>query len=220
LRSGSYRALAATGNTFARESFMDELAAAADSDPLEFRLRHLTNERQRAVLVAAAERFGWKTEWKKNSGRQKTGVGLACGTEKGSYVACCAKIEVDERDGTIKVLNVAEAFECGAIQNPGNLRAQVEGCIIMGLGGALREEIRFRDGKVLNPKFSQYRVPRFKDVPKIETVLLNRPDLVSVGAGETPIIGIAPAIANALFNAAQSRIRSLPIRNSDYRTAG
>jgi CO/xanthine dehydrogenase Mo-binding subunit len=212
LRSGSYRALASTANTFARESFMDELAAAADSDPLEFRLRHLTNERQRAVLVAAAELFGWKTEWKKNSTRQRTGVGLACGTEKGSYVACCAKIEVDERDGTIKVLNVAEAFECGAIQNPGNLRAQVEGCIVMGLGGALREEIRFQDGKVLNPKFSQYHVPRFKDVPKMEMVLLNRPDLVSVGAGETPIIGIAPAIGNALFNAAQTRIRSLPIR--------
>lgn len=220
LRSGSYRALASTANAFARESFMDELAAAAGADPLEFRIRYLTNDRLRAVLMAATERFGWKRAWKKNPSRQKIGVGLACGTEKGSYVATCARIEVDDRAGTFEVLQVCEAFECGAVQNPANLKAQVEGCIIMGLGGALREEMRFKDGKMLNPRFSQYHVPRFKDVPEIETVLVNRPDLPSVGAGETPIIGIAPAIANALFNAAQVRIRSLPIRNATYRVAG
>jgi isoquinoline 1-oxidoreductase len=169
------------------------------------------------VLVAATERFGWKEAWKNHRSRQSTGVGLACGIEKGSYVACCAKIEVNERDGTFRVLDVVEAYECGAIQNPANLKAQVEGCIIMGLGGALTEEMRFKDGKILNPSFGRYRVPRFKDVPRIETVLLNRPDLISVGAGETPIIGIAPAIANALANATQSRIRSLPVRNEQFR---
>jgi CO/xanthine dehydrogenase Mo-binding subunit len=215
LRSGSYRALASTANTFARESFMDELAAAAGVDPLEFRLRHLANDRLRAVLLAAVERFGWKSA--RNASPQDTGIGLACGTEKGSYVACCVKIAVDH--GTFNLLKVCEAFECGAIQNPANLTAQVEGSIIMGLGGALREEMRFKEGKMLNPKFSQYHVPRFKDVPEIETVLVNRPDLPSVGAGETPIIGIAPAIANALFNAVQTRIRSLPLRNADYRSA-
>ena len=198
---------------------MDELAAAAGADPLEFRLRHLTNDRLRAVLVAATERFGWRAAWKKNSSRQSTGVGLACGIEKGSYVACCARIEMNERDGTFKVVKVVEAFECGAIQNPANLKAQVEGCIIMGLGGALTEEMKFKDGRMLNAKFSRYRVPRFKDVPEIETVLLNRPDLVSAGAGETPIIGIAPAIGNALFNAVQARIRSMPIRNESFRVA-
>jgi isoquinoline 1-oxidoreductase len=219
LRSGSYRALASTANAFARESLMDELAAAAKVDPLEFRLRHLTNDRLRAVLVAAAERFGGKKTWKANSSPQKTGIGLACGIEKGSYVACCARIEVDGSAGTFRVTEIAEAFECGAIQNPANLQAQVEGCIIQGLGGALREEMRFKDGKILNPKFSQYHVPRFKDVPKIDTILVNRTDLPSVGAGETPIIGIAPAIANALFHATQTRIRSLPIRNDRYRAA-
>jgi len=116
LRSGSYRALASTANAFARESFMDELAAAADVDPLEFRLRHLTNARLRAVLVAAADKFGWKRAWKKSSSTQKTGVGLACATEKGSYVACGVRIEVDDRAGRFKVLEVVEAFECGAIQ--------------------------------------------------------------------------------------------------------
>ena len=130
------------------------------------------------------------------------------------------RIGADDRAGTFKVLEVVEAFECGAIQNPANLTAQVEGCVIMGLGGALREEMRFKDGRMLNPKFSQYHVPRFKDVPQIDTVLVNRPDLPSVGAGETPIIGIAPAIANALFNATQTRIRSLPIRNSAHRAVG
>jgi isoquinoline 1-oxidoreductase len=217
LRSGSYRALASTANTFARESFMDELASAAGADPLEFRLRHLKNDRLRAVLVAAAERFGWRAAWKKNSSRQSTGVGLACGIEKGSFVACCARIAMNERDGTFRVAKVVEAYECGAIQNPANLKAQVEGCIIQGLGGALTEEMKFKDGRVLNAKFSRYRVPRFKDVPEIETLLLNRPDLVSAGAGETPIIGIAPAVANALFNAVQARIRSMPIRNENFR---
>src|SRR5439155_1593986 len=95
LRSGSYRALASTANAFARESFMDELAAAAGVDPLEFRLRHLTNDRLRAVLVAVADKFGWKRAWKKNSSTQKSGGGLGCGTEQGSYVACGARIEVE-----------------------------------------------------------------------------------------------------------------------------
>lgn len=219
LRSGSYRALASTANNFARESFMDELAHASGADPLEFRLRHLDHDRIRAVLIAAAERFRWKEKWKPHKSSQRVGVGLACGTEKASYVACCVTVEVDERRRHYRVVDVCEAFECGAIQNPANLKAQVEGCIVQGLGGAVSEEIRFKDGKISNPRFSQYAVPRFRDVPKIETVLVNRPDLESVGAGETPIIGIAPAIANALFNATGVRIRSLPIRNSNYRSA-
>ncbi len=216
LRSGSYRALAATANTFARESFMDELATAAGVDPLEFRLRHLTNDRLRVVLRAAAEQFRWAAAWTPGTSRRRTGVGLACGTEKGSFVACCAEVTVNE-DGTFRVVRVVEAFECGAIQNPANLKAQVEGCIIMGLGGALMEEVQFKDGRMRNASFARYRVPRMKDVPAIETILVNRPDLASVGAGETPIIAIAPAIANALAQAAQERIRSLPIRNGRFR---
>ncbi|HEU0005575.1 MAG TPA: molybdopterin cofactor-binding domain-containing protein, partial [Terriglobia bacterium] len=128
LREGSYRALAATANTFARESFMDELAASAKTDALEYRLAHLKNERLRAVLQAAAERFGWQGA-RKNDHPGK-GVGLACGTEKGSYTAACVEVAVDRERGAIKVLRIVEAFECGAIQNPENLRAQVEGCII------------------------------------------------------------------------------------------
>ncbi|MFO1497255.1 MAG: molybdopterin cofactor-binding domain-containing protein [Verrucomicrobiota bacterium] len=164
--------------------------------------------------MAACERFGWKELWRRTTGRQTTGIGVACGTEKGSYVACCVELEIGP--GTYKLRRVCEAFECGAIQNPANLRAQVEGAVIQGMGGAMWEEIRFKDGKVQNPKFSQYRVPRFKDVPEIEVVLVNRTDLPSVGGGETPIIALAPAMANALFHATQTRIRSLPIRNAAY----
>ncbi len=211
LRGGSYRCLAATANNFARESFMDELAAGAGKDPLAFRLTHLEPGRLRDVLTAAAKRFGWDRHKKKK--RPNIGVGLACGTEKRSFVAACARVSVDPKSGVVNVQHVCEVFECGAIQNPANLRSQVVGCIIMGLGAALREEMQFENGKILNASFHRYLVPRFKDVPQLDIHLLNRPDLPSVGGGETPIIAIAPAVANAVFDATGVRIRSMPIRN-------
>ena len=217
LRQGSYRCLAATANNFARESAMDELAAAAGADPLAFRLAHLKDPRLRAVLSTAAERFRWDGRAAKRD--PGCGVGLACGTEKGSYVAACAEVRIDRTHGRIRVQHVCEVFECGAVQNPANLRAQVHGCIIMGLGGALTEEIRFENGEILNPSFAQYRVPRFDDVPPLDIHLLDRPDLASAGGGETPIIAIAPAIANAVFNATGLRIRSMPVRSDALRQA-
>jgi isoquinoline 1-oxidoreductase len=198
---------------------MDELAAAAGADVLEFRLKHLKEGRLRAVLEAVTERFGWNRRKREVEGSKARGVGLACGTEKGSFVAACVEVAVEET-GRYRVVEVCQAFECGAIQNPGNLKAQVEGCIIQGLGGALREEILFQGGKITNPSFSQYRVPRFKDVPRIDTVLLNRPDLPSLGAGETPIIAVAPAIANALAAPSGVRFRALPLRHERFRAAG
>lgn len=210
LRQGSYRTLAATANNFARECFMDELAAAADADPLEFRLTHLDNPRLRAVLEAAAKRFDWRE--RRGQKRPDVGVGLACGTEKGSYVAACVEVAVDRTQNRIVVRRVCEVFECGAILNPDNLRAQVQGCIIMGMGPALREAMRFEDGKMQNASFSKYRVPRFSDVPELDIHLLNRPDLPSVGGGETPIIAIAPAIANAVFHATGTPVHEMPIR--------
>jgi len=197
LRQGSYRALAATANNFARECMMDELAAAAGADPLAFRLAHIDNDRLRAVLETAVKRFNWDERKKRKDA--DTGVGLACGTEKGSYVAACVEIGIDRKQGAIDVRHVCEVFECGAVLNPANLLSQVQGCVIMGLGAALREEMQFENGKILNASFGKYLVPRFKDVPELDVHLLNRPDLASAGGGETPIIAIAPAIANAVF---------------------
>ncbi|HUU20342.1 MAG TPA: molybdopterin cofactor-binding domain-containing protein [Sedimentisphaerales bacterium] len=211
LRQGAYRCLAATANNFARESFMDELAAAAGADPLAFRLVHLDNPRIRTVLETVAKQFNWPERRKKVT--PELGVGLACGTEKNSVVAACVEVGIDRKKGEIKVHQVCEAFECGPIQNPANLLSQVQGCIIMGLGGALREEMQFEDGKILNASFAGYLVPRFKDVPKIDVHLINKTDIPSAGGGETPIIVIAPAIANAVFAATGVRIRSMPIRD-------
>ena len=210
LRQGSYRALAATANNFARECFMDELAEAAGRDPLAFRVAHLDNPRLRTVLETAAERFGWSERVKKKD--PNVGVGLACGTEKGSCVAACVEIALEREPERIVVRRVCQAFECGAILNPNNLLAQVQGCIMMGLGPALREEMQFEGGKLTNATFGKYLVPRFKDAPELDVHLLDRPDLPSVGAGETPIMAIAPAIANAVCHAAGVRVHALPIR--------
>src|SRR5207249_6157895 len=209
-RAGSYRALASTANNFARESHMDDLAKAAGMDPLAFRLKNLSNDRLRAVLEAAAKQFGWG----KPSSPDR-GYGLACGTEKGSYIATCAEVAIDKAKGQIRVVRAVSAFECGAILNPDHLKNQVEGCLVMGLGGALFEHIDFADGRVLNPNFADYKVPRFRDAPVLETVILDRKDLASEGAGETPIIGIAPAIGNAIFAATGKRLRSMPLAPDD-----
>jgi isoquinoline 1-oxidoreductase len=219
LRQGSYRALAATANTFARESFMEELAFAAGIDPLEFRLAHLKEPRLRDVLVKAAERFRYQERIRELPSKNgKRGIGLACGTEKGSYVAACVAVKIDPARGKVVVEEIVEAYECGAIQNPGNLRAQVEGGIIMGLGGALKEEIRFENGRVTNPRFSMYQVPRTRDLVPMDVILVDRPDLPSVGSGETPIIAVAPAIAAAVFHATGIRIRTMPIRSDALRS--
>ena len=215
LRQGSYRALAATANTFAREMHMDDLAHALFLDPLVFRLKNLKDERLRAVLEAAADRFGWG----KINAAVNHGFGIACGTEKGSYVATCVDVSIDRRSGRLKVHRVVTAFECGAILNPNHLKNQVEGAAVMALGGALFEAIRFANGKILNARFSDYRVPRFADVPLFETVLLDRKDLPSAGAGETPIIALAPAVGNAIFTLMGLRLRSLPMAPKGVKTS-
>ncbi len=207
LRQGSYRALAATFNNFARETHMDELAHLAEIDPVDFRLKNLRNDRLAAVLKAAAEKIGW--------GNQKLeighGLGIACATEKGGYISTAVEVAVDPTVG-IRVLRAVSAFECGAILNPDLLRNQVEGALIMGLGGALWEAVEFDGGRILNAHLSRYHVPRFSAIPSVESVLIDRKDLPSAGAGECPIICIAPAIGNAVFNATGKRLRSMPLK--------
>ena len=215
LRSGSYRGLAATANHFARETHMDALAHAAKMDSLEFRLKNLSDARMRAVIEAAAKSFGWPR--KKSLDGQ--GFGMAAGNEKGSYVATCAEIAVDHSSGAVRVVKLVEAFECGTIVNPDGLRNQVVGAMIQGLGGALFEAIEFENGRIKNPHFASYRVPRFRDVPEIEAILLDRKDIPSAGAGETPIMAVAPAIGNAIFDASGVRLNSLPLAPNGLRSS-
>jgi nicotinate dehydrogenase subunit B len=207
LRQGSYRALAATANHFARESAMDELAHALGIDPLEFRLKNISDPRLRDVFEAAARRFGW--------GQQKPsperGFGIAGGFEKGGYVATCAEVAIEPSSRAVRIARVVEAWDCGPVVNPNGLKNQVEGGIVQGIGGALFEDVHFANGRVLNPRFTFYRVPRFRDMPKIEVELIDRKDVKPFGAGETPIVGLAPAVGNAIFSATQVRLRSLPL---------
>jgi isoquinoline 1-oxidoreductase len=204
LRQGSYRGLAATANHFARESHMDEVAVAIGADPVRFRLDNLSDERLISVLEAAAELAGW------SDARTRSGRGIACGTEKDAYVATCAEVSVDD-DGRLRILRLVTAFDCGAIVDADNLVSQIEGATVMGLGGALTERIRFTDGRIENARYSEYQVPRFRDVPPIEVALLDRPDIPPAGAGETPIVCVAPAIANAIAAASGVRLRSMPL---------
>ena len=215
LRSGSYRGLAATANHFARETHMDSLASAAKMDSLDFRMKNLADTRMRAVLEAAAKSFGWP----RKKTQEGQGFGIACGAEKGSYVATCAEVSVDRGSGAVRVMRLVEAFECGAIVNPDGLQNQVVGAMIQGLGGALFEAIEFENGRIKNPRFSSYRVPRFRDVPEIEAVLLDRKDILSAGAGETPIMAVAPAIGNAIFDATGVRLNNLPMVPNGLRLA-
>ena len=126
-------------------------------------------------------------------------------------MASCVEVAVQRASGTVQLVRVVTAFECGAIVNPDGLKNQVEGAVIQGIGGALFEAVEFADGKILNPQFSRYRVPRFSDVPPLETVLLDRPDLSPAGAGECPIVALAPAVGNAICDATGVRLRSLPL---------
>jgi isoquinoline 1-oxidoreductase len=205
-RQGPYRGVAATANHFARESHLDELAHRLAVDPVHLRLRHLEDDRLVDVIRAAAERGGWN-ERRASTG---TGLGIACGVEKGARVATCAELHAGP-DRTVRVTRIVTAFDCGAVVDADNLKNQIEGATVMGLGGALFERVRFANGRLLTRALSQYRVPRFSDVPAIEVFLLDRPEVPSAGAGETPIICVAPAIANALFAATGLRIRSLPL---------
>lgn len=204
LRQGSYRGLAATANHYVREMHMDEIARALGRDAVAFRMDHLKDDRLRAVLQEAAKRSGWPKP--SAAGRA---IGIACGTEKGSYVATAA--EVSKAPDGFKVERIVVVFECGAIVNPDGLSNQVEGSVVQGLGGALFESVEFRDGHLLNGTMEQYRVPRFKDVPAIEVVLLDRKDLASEGAGETPIVCVAPAIGSAV-RAFGKVAAALPVR--------
>ena len=207
--TGPWRAPGNNTNTFARESQIDIMAAEAGVDPIEFRLNNLTNERMKAVLNAAAEKFGWtRAKTKAPTGR---GFGVACGIDSGTYVAHVAEVRVDKATGVVEVKRVACAQDMGLSVNPEGARLQMEGCITMGLGYALKEEIHFKGGEILDLNFGTYEIPRFSWTPQIDTVLVGGVDAPSEGGGEPAVICMGAVVANAVFDATGARLFQLPL---------
>ena len=204
---GAWRMPGTNTISFARESQMDIMAREAGIDPVEFRLNNLSDKRMRGVLEAAAKQFGWKPG-KAPSGR---GVGVACGLIYGTYVASMAQVQVDKKTGAVKVKRVVTAVDPGTIVNPEGARQQVEGCITMGVGYALSEEVLFKNGEVLARNFDTYEIPRFSDMPKMEVVLAGTPGVPPDGMGEPPIITMGSVIANAIYDASGARLFQLPM---------
>ncbi|HEY5162672.1 MAG TPA: molybdopterin cofactor-binding domain-containing protein [Terriglobales bacterium] len=212
---GPWRAPSVNTNTFARESHIDILARKAAVDPVEFRMKHLTDKRMRVVLEAAAKQFGWKPA-PTPSGR---GVGVACAIYMGTYVATMAEVAVDKATGKVQVKRVVCAQDQGVMVNRDGSRQQMEGSIMMGLGYALTEEVHFRGQEVLEHNFDSYEIPRFSWLPKIETVLIDNPEVPASGCGEPPIVGMGAVVANAIHDAVGARLLQLPMTPSRIKAA-
>ena len=204
---GPWRAPSVNTNTFARESHIDILAAKAGADPVEFRLGHLSDQRMRRVVEAAARQFGWKPA-PAPSGR---GLGVALGIYAGTYVATMAEVAVNKSTGHVQVIRVVCAQDEGVVVNPDGSRQQMEGSITMGLGYALAEEVRFKNGEVLDRNFDTYEIPRFSWLPKIETILIENPETAALGCGEPPIVTMGAVVANAIHDAVGARLLQLPM---------
>jgi len=205
--TGAWRAPANNTNTFARESQIDIMASAAGLDPVEFRLKNLTDEKFRNLLQAAAKKFNWKPA-KAPSGH---GYGVACGIDAGTSVATMAEVAVDKKTGKVTVKRVVCAQDMGLAINPQGAAIQMEGCITMGLGYALAENLRFKGGQILDLNFDTYEIPRFSWLPEIETVIIDARNENPQGGGEPAIITMGGVIANAIFDAVGVRMMQLPM---------
>jgi isoquinoline 1-oxidoreductase len=212
---GPWRAPGANANVWARESHIDVLAARAGMDPVAFRLLNLKDARMRRVLEACATKFGWTSR----PAPSKRGIGVCCGEDAGTYVASMAEIAVNAATGAIKVLRVVCAQDMGVLVNPEGATQQMEGCIMMGLGYTLTEEVRFRNGEVIDKNFGGYALPKFSWLPKIETVILDSPDIPAQGGGEPAIVNMGAVIANALFDATGARVSELPLTPARVKAA-
>ncbi|MCP4262098.1 MAG: molybdopterin-dependent oxidoreductase [Planctomycetes bacterium] len=208
LGTGAWRAPDNNTNSFARESHIDVMAARAKIDPLEFRLKNITDEKFRRVLKAGADKFGWTPAKKAPSGR---GYGIACGFDVGVPVVLFAEVKVDERTGSIEVKRVVCAQDLGLVINPEGVQIQAEGCITMGLGYALTEEVHFQGGDVIDMNFDSYELPRFSWVPKIEIVSIEADESPSRGAGEPGIICMGGVLVNAVYDATGARLNQIPM---------
>ncbi len=191
------------------------MAAKAGADPLEFRMQNLTDKKMQHVLKAAADKFGWSPA-KAPSGR---GYGIACGIDAGSYVATIAKVQVDKASGTVKVDRVVCAQDMGLAINPEGAVMQVEGCITMGMGYALTEQIHFKSGEIFDLNFDSYEIPRFSWLPRIETVILDNKNSDPQGGGEPAIVTMGGVIANAIYDAIGVRLFQLPMTSDRIKEA-
>ena len=205
--TGPWRAPGANINVFARESQIDTMAAKARIDPLEFRLNNTSDRRMRAVLEAVAAKFGWK----KGAGPSGRGVGVACGIDAGTYVALMAEAKTDAATGSVKVIRLVAAQDMGFVVNPDGARMQMEGCLMMGLGYALSEEVRFSGGRILTKSFDTYELPRFSGMPALETVLVKNDELAPQGGGEPALVPVGAVLANAIFDATGARLFEMPM---------
>lgn len=216
LRTSSMRGLGAYANVFAIESFMDELAVEAGSDPLDFRLRHLADPRARAVLEAAADRAGWRRPGGDGNGQ---GLGFARYKNAKAYAAVVVEVRVDPDSGAVGLVRAVIAADAGQIVDPDGLTNQLEGGLLQAASWTLREEVRFDRTRVTSRDWEGYPILTFPEVPEIETVLIDRPRDPSLGAGEAAQGPGAGAIANAVFHATGARIRDLPLRPDRVRAA-
>jgi nicotinate dehydrogenase subunit B len=205
--TGAWRGPGSNTNIFARESHINVMASRAGMDPVEFRLKNLADKRMIRVLQTAAEKFGWKPARTPS----KRGYGVVCFDYLGTYVAAMAEINLDRTSGRIHVVRVVHAQDMGPVINPEGAKMQIEGGITMGLGYCLSEEIHFKGGEIKDLNFSDYVIPQFSWVPKLEAVLVDNPEIPPSGGGEPPIVGMGGLMANALFDAVGVRLNRLPL---------
>ncbi len=214
LRASSFRSLGGGENTFANESFMDEIAAAAGADPVEFRLRYLKGERERAVLQAAAEKAGWQSHpsHQRDGGGRAEGRGVAFVRYENdqAIAATVAEVEVERATGVVRVQRITVAHDCGLIINPDGVSNQIEGNVIQSLSRTLKEEVQFDQERITSVNWESYKILTFSEVPDIQIMLINRPDEEAVGAGEPSTTTTAAAVANAIFDATGMRLRQIP----------
>jgi nicotinate dehydrogenase subunit B len=223
LRASSFRSLGGSKNTFANESFIDELATAAGADPVEYRLRYLENPRERAVLNAAAEKAGWEPRPSPRTNRTELaegrGAAFARYENDQAIVACIAEVQVEKSTGVVRVKRIVLAHDCGLIINPDGVKNQIEGNVIQSLSRALKEEVQFDELHITSVDWQTYPILTFSEVPEIEIVLINRPDQPALGAGEPSTVTTAAAVANAIFDATGVRLRQTPFTPERVRAA-
>jgi nicotinate dehydrogenase subunit B len=215
LRTNNLRAPGSAGRCFGSETFMDEIASQLGVDPVQFRLRHFGNDKRKVeALLAATKKAGWKQRPSPapvSGGSIAVGRGVAVSNREDTVVAAVAEVEVDKSDGKVKVRRVVVAHDCGLIANPNGVENQIDGNVIQGVSRTLLEEVQFDARGVQSLDWIGYPVIRYEDIPEVEIVLINRPELDFLGAGEASLVPIPAAIGNAIFDATGARVRDIPM---------